>query len=201
MSDTSGTTARTKPAADVPFMEPPPARGTALSDPVAEARAAHANTVVRHNVYLAAATGVIPIIFMDTAALMAVQLKLIRDLSKVYGTDFRADIGRSAVSTLMTSVAPTMLSNGLLGSGALLALKASMPVVGTAVRLGTQPAFGAAFTYAVGKVFQHHFASGGTLLSFDVNKVKGLFQRTFAEARKKPFKDIGGTSDTASAAA
>ena len=36
-------------------------------------------------------------------------------------------------------------------------------------------------TYAVGKVFQTHFASGGTLLNFDPVKARELYKTEFQE--------------------
>jgi hypothetical protein len=39
----------------------------------------------------------------------------------------------------------------------------------------SSPAFASASTYAVGKVFIQHFATGGTFLDFDPDKVKAHF--------------------------
>jgi hypothetical protein len=36
----------------------------------------------------------------------------------------------------------------------------------------------------VGKVFEQHFASGGTFLTFDAKKVEGYFREKFEEAKK-----------------
>ena len=143
-----------------------------------EARAAE---IIRKHVLMSAAAGVIPLNFVDTAALAVVQLRLLKELSELHGVDFRGDIGRSAVGTLFATVAPTALAGGLLGS---LALR-SVPVIGTITRLATQPAFNSAFTYALGKVFQQHFASGGTFLTFQPEKVKTYFREKFEEARRR----------------
>lgn len=160
-----------------------------------------AHAVIRSHVLMSAAAGVIPLNFVDTAALAVVQLRLLKELSAVHGVDFRADIGRSAVGTLLATVAPTALAGGVLGSMAVRMALRSVPVVGAVTRLATQPAFNAAFTYALGKVFDQHFASGGTFLTFDPEKVKAYFRAKFEEARRKKATLLGTGSEEAPAAA
>jgi uncharacterized protein (DUF697 family) len=164
-----------------------PAETVPASDAAAAelATARHADTVIRHNVYLAAATGIIPIAFVDTAALFVVQLKMLSELAHVYDKSFRADLGKSAVSALFASVAPAAVANGVMGTSLFMAFTHSVPVIGTALRLATMPAFGAAFTYAVGKVFENHFAHGGTLLSFEAEATRDYFKTKMNEFRGK----------------
>jgi hypothetical protein len=45
------------------------------------------------------------------------------------------------------------------------------------------PSSSAAFTYAVGKVFLQHFASGGTFLDFDPKTVREYFAKMFDEGK------------------
>lgn len=148
-------------------------------------RERHAHTIIRNHVLLSAAAGVIPVAFVDTAAVAVVQLRLLKELSDVYGVSFRADIGRSAVGTLLASVTPALLGGGVLGSAAVNAALRSVPVVGAVTRFATQPLFNAAFTYALGKVFQQHFASGGTFLTFEPEKVKTYFREKYDELRRR----------------
>ncbi|MDZ5645859.1 YcjF family protein [Nitrospirillum sp. BR 11828] len=178
----------------------PAETATTTPESTALALEAHANTVVRHNIYLAAVAGVIPFSFVDTAALIAVQLKLVHDLAGVYGKDFRADVGKAAISSLLASVTPTLLTGGVVRSGLVTALSNAVPAAGLALRIATQPAFGAAFTYAVGKVFQHHFATGGDLLSFEVAKARDFFTSTFNQARGKSAKELAAPAPEAAAA-
>ncbi|TWA72497.1 uncharacterized protein (DUF697 family) [Azospirillum brasilense] len=159
---------------------------TAPAAPAAPASTeAQAAEIIRKHVLLSAAAGVIPLNFVDTAALAVVQLRLLKELSELHGVDFRGDIGRSAVGTLFATVAPTALAGGLLGSMVFNMALRSVPVIGTVTRLATQPAFNSAFTYALGKVFQQHFASGGTFLTFQPEKVKTYFREKFEEARRR----------------
>jgi hypothetical protein len=47
----------------------------------------------------------------------------------------------------------------------------------------TLPFFAGAATYAIGKVFMQHFASGGTFLDFDPDKVRGYFREQFGKGK------------------
>ncbi|WP_114858507.1 YcjF family protein [Azospirillum brasilense] len=183
--ETASTTASTSAAAP----ESPPA--------VPVSTEAQAAEIIRKHVLLSAAAGIIPLNFVDTAALAVVQLRLLKELSELHGVDFRGDIGRSVIGTLLATVAPTALAGGLLGSMAFNMALRSVPVIGTVTRLATQPAFNSAFTYALGKVFQQHFASGGTFLTFQPEKVKAYFREKFEEARHRK----GATPEAAEAVA
>lgn len=141
--------------------------------------------VIRRNILWSMGAGVIPIAYVDTAAVLAVQVKLVKELSDVYGVPFRANAGKSAVAALIGSLAAGGATQGVMASGLMYGLFRSLPVVGQIVGLATMPAFAAAATYAVGKVFEQHFASGGTFLTFDAKKVEGYFREKFEEAKAR----------------
>jgi uncharacterized protein (DUF697 family) len=157
---------------------------------LAETIAKTSSGSIRRHVLMSAATAAIPVNFLDVAALAAVQLSLLADLAGIHKVQFNAEIGRTAIGTLLATVAPTALTGSVLGSMAVSAALSSVPVIGTAVRLLTQPAFNAAFTYTLGKVFHQHFASGGTFLTFDPVKVREYFFNEFKEAQKKGVAQI-----------
>jgi hypothetical protein len=46
------------------------------------------------------------------------------------------------------------------------------------------PTLAGASTYAVGRVFIQHFECGGTILSFDPEKVRAHFEKEFEEGKK-----------------
>ncbi|MEI8397334.1 MAG: DUF697 domain-containing protein [Rhodospirillaceae bacterium] len=169
--------------------EPTPASESVLSfadgDGVALARAKHAETIITTYTCLSAAAGAIPVPLIDTAALIAVQLKMLKELSDVYEVQFRRDLGKSSIGVLLGSVTPTVLAQGAVGSGLMSVLIARVPVVGVTVRALTMPVFGGAFTYAVGRVFQQHFASGGTFLTFNAKATSEKCGTLFREAKDK----------------
>lgn len=173
------------PAAEVaaPAVEAPAAES--VVETVEDPREARAAQVIRDNLYLSGASGLIPVPYLDTAALAAVNLKLLRNLSDVYGVEFRAEIGKEAIGVLLASVTPPLLAGGILGSSLVRSALRSIPVIGTAVGLIALPAFHAAFTYALGSAFRRHFASGGTFLTFDAAASKSYFKEKYDSFRAK----------------
>jgi len=155
----------------------------AVTETVEDPREKHAASVIRENLYLSGATGLIPVPYLDTAALIAVNVKLLRNLSDVYGVEFRSEIGKEAIGTLLASVAPPLLAGGIFGSSFVRSALRAVPVVGAAVSLVALPAFHAAFTYALGSVFRRHFASGGTFLTFDAASTKTYFKERYESFR------------------
>ena len=84
-----------------------------------------------------------------------------RLLSQIYGVAFSENSGKALIASLAGSMIPTTS-----GIGAASVLK-SVPIFGTIVAGFVMPALSAGATYAIGKAFIQHFASGGTLLDFN----------------------------------
>lgn len=143
-------------------------------------RTAEANAIVSRYWKWAAAAGLIPIPLVDVAAVTGVQLKMIADLARLYGIPFQKDRGKALAGALVSSLSPSLLSAGTLAAVGP-ALKV-IPGIGTAVGVVVTPAFNAATTYALGRVFVLHFESGGTLLDMDPEAVREHFRREFQAA-------------------
>jgi uncharacterized protein (DUF697 family) len=142
-----------------------------------ESVASATDPIIRKWTYAAAGAGLIPIPIADIAAIAAVQLKMVADLSAHYGVPFYRNQGKAAIGALTGTYISRQMSP-LVGS----ALKA-VPVVG---QFGGALAMGlsaGASTYAVGRVFDTHFASGGTMLDFDASKVKSVFTREYEKGK------------------
>jgi uncharacterized protein (DUF697 family) len=137
-----------------------------------------ATEITKKYALYSAGAGLIPIPFVDWAAITGVQVKMLADLGALYGVPFEADRVRPVVSALLGGYASQKLGYGIGGS-----LLKSIPVIGTALGVLSVPAFAGAITFAVGKVFIQHFASGGTFLDFDPDKVRAYFQSEVAKAR------------------
>lgn len=131
-----------------------------------------AQQIVKTYALYAAGAGLIPVPVVDFAAITALELKMLRDLGNLYGVEFQQDRVRPIVASLIGGYASTKLGYGIGGS----ALK-SIPFVGQAMGLLSMPAFGSGLTYGIGKIFIQHFASGGTFLDFDPEKVRTFFSK------------------------
>lgn len=136
---------------------------------------AHADTVIRNHVlWSMGASYVIPLPIADVFAVSALQLDMIRQLTRVYGLDFAESQGKAIVSSLTTS---TMARAG---ARSLIKL---VPGLGTIVGGITVAAINGASTYALGQVFKKHFNTGGTILDFDVERLKKIYQEQFEKGK------------------
>jgi uncharacterized protein (DUF697 family) len=136
-----------------------------------------ANEIVKRYAVYAAGAGLIPIPALDMAAIGGVELKMVADLAKVYDVPFENDRVRPIVAAVIGGYGSTKIGAGIGGS-----MLKSVPVVGQVLGVLSVPAFGTAMTWAIGRVFIQHFASGGTFLDFDPEKVRTFFKGPRAAA-------------------
>lgn len=134
--------------------------------------------VIRNNVYWALGAGVVPIPLFDVVAVLGVEVKMLKQLSDVYGVKFSEDIAKKLATSLLASLGSVGL--GVVVGGSLLKF---IPVVGQALGVVSVPVIAAAFTHAMGTVFLMHFETGGTLLNFDPAAVRSHFKREFDKAK------------------
>jgi uncharacterized protein (DUF697 family) len=124
-----------------------------------------ASQVVERFSLWAGAAGLLPIPWVDVAAVAGVQLQMLRRLSELYGVPFSENRGKSLIAALAGSLVPASTATSMavtFGS-----LVKTVPGIGTTVGTLTMAPVSAAATYIIGKVFIQHFASGGTLLDFN----------------------------------
>jgi len=105
--------------------------------------------------------GLVPIPFVDVAAVGGLQIQMLRRLSQIYGVPFSKNRGKAVIASLAGSLIPAAS-----GIGAVSMLK-TVPIAGTIAGAVVMPALSAGATFAIGKAFVQHFASGGTLLDFN----------------------------------
>lgn len=139
-----------------------------------------AQRIVEKHAWYAGGVGLVPIPYVDLAAISAVNVKMLRDLSAHYGVNFSDDLGKAIISSLLGGIVAGPVARGTLLRSALMAI----PVIGASVSALSGSIFGAAATYAIGKVFMRHFASGGTLLDFQPEKVKQYVSDQYQKGKR-----------------
>jgi uncharacterized protein (DUF697 family) len=142
-------------------------------------REEEARSIVRRYMFGNAAIGLVPIPIVDLVALTGVQIKMVQALAEHYGVDFKADVVKSSLISLVSGL-------GALTVGAGLALSAFklLPIGGITAAVFSLPAASAALTYAVGRVYIMHFEAGGTLLDFDPQKMHAYFRDSYQTGLK-----------------
>jgi uncharacterized protein (DUF697 family) len=161
--------------------EPIASAPEAAAAPTSPATRTAAMDLVRRMSYWSAGAGAIPLPVIDVAAVIGVQVKMLRDLARLYNVPFDEVRAKSVIGALIGGVLPFHAAAGVAGLFGVLAK--SWPGFGTlAGGLALLAAAGAA-TYALGKVFVEHFESGGTLLDFDADKMRARFRAEMEAAR------------------
>lgn len=137
-----------------------------------------AQALVKKYMWWSMGAGLIPVPLVDIATVSGVQLKMLNELSKIYGVKFSKNAGKSIISALLGGISADALSKSYVTS----VLK-SIPIIGIAGSV-SMPIYSGATTWAIGKVFIQHFASGGTFLDFDPKKVKDYFMNLFKQGQE-----------------
>jgi uncharacterized protein (DUF697 family) len=126
-----------------------------------DARRAQAAKLVERFALWSGVAGLLPIPFVDLAAVGGLQLQMLRRITQIYDVAFSENRGKALVASLAGSMLP---ATGAIGVASLMK---GVPILGTTVSSLTMPGLSMGATYAIGIAFIQHFSSGGTLLDFD----------------------------------
>lgn len=136
------------------------------------------DAIIRKRVYGAMALGLAPVAVLDLVGLFAIQTELVNTLAKQYGVAYSSEKAKNIIGALVGSAFPVALAP------AAFSLFKIIPLVGMTAGAATMCIMGGAATYAVGRVFNRHFASGGTLLDMDAPKLKESFRSYYNEGKQ-----------------
>jgi len=146
---------------------------------VAEVSKEELDRIIRYHVWGAMGVGLIPFPVIDFVGLTGIQLNMLRKLAQAYNIPFFKDRVRTIVSPLIGAAVP-----GMLGTPLALSLAKIVPFLGQTAGVIAMPVVAGATTYAIGKIFMQHFASGGTFLTFDPDKVKAYYMELLQEGQQ-----------------
>ena len=153
--------------------------GEAAAD-TPETREQMASKLVDRFALWSGVAGLVPIPVLDVAAVGGLQIQMVRRISQIYDVDFSENRGKALIASIAGSMIPATS-----GIGAASVLKA-VPVIGTIAGGFVMPVLSAGATYAIGKAFIQHFATGGTLLDFNPPDYRQFIkaQRDMWDSRK-----------------
>lgn len=146
----------------------------AKSHQTSASRAAEAHEMIMDYAMWSAGVGLIPVPFVDIAAILLIELRMLKKLGDLYGISFSKHRGKALLASL--------IGGGHVGlfSGSFLKI---VPVLGLAGAIIPSSLLAGAITYAVGRVFVQHFDAGGTLLDFKPEKMRQFFAEEFAKGK------------------
>jgi uncharacterized protein (DUF697 family) len=129
-------------------------------------RRASAMRIVHRYMAMSAGAALVPMAGVDVIVLAGLHVSLIKQLCDHYGVDFSEHTARNILIAIVASVVPGTVGS-VVGRGILRLL----PLGGAVFGWTLMSAGSAAFSYAIGRLFIHHFESGGDLTSFDVRRL------------------------------
>ncbi|WP_338814642.1 DUF697 domain-containing protein [Bernardetia sp. Wsw4-3y2] len=133
-----------------------------------------AEGIVQKHVLWSMGMGAIPIPFLDTIAVSAMQYEMLKQISNLYGFEMSENMGKSLIS---------MLAGGTLVRMGASAVK-TIPIIGSFLGGGAMVVLSGASTYAIGSVFVQHFESGGDLFDIDTEKFKNFYKEKFEQGKE-----------------
>jgi uncharacterized protein (DUF697 family) len=132
---------------------------------------ASAMKIVYRYMAVSAGAALIPVPGVDTAVLAVVHVALIKQLCDHYDVSFSEHTARNILIAVVGGIVPGTIGS-VVGRKFLRAIPTGARVFGWAL----MSASSAAFSYGIGRLFIHHFESGGTLLSFDASRLHPAFR-------------------------
>lgn len=131
------------------------------------------DSIIREKMLLSLGAGIIPIPMVDILAVSAIQVAMVRQISRAFGIDYKESDGKALI-TALTGASVARLGGSLVKS---------IPGIGTFIGGATTSVLSAASTYALGEVFKKHFETGGTFLDFDLASLKKYYDQKFEKGK------------------
>jgi uncharacterized protein (DUF697 family) len=141
---------------------PPAAAATVPGAPDAAQIKTWAQDIVHRHATYSVFGGIIPLPLVNVASVAAINIRMVKVLSQLYGVPFEHGRARALVIGLMGGIMPTGI--GAVTASALLYVIPGSSLVGLAMSSVTA----AACTRAIGRVFVEHFAGGATSLDVPI---------------------------------
>jgi uncharacterized protein (DUF697 family) len=116
---------------------------------------------------MCAAVSFVPNPIANSLAITGVQLKMLSDLSQLYGVPFSQDLVRSLLGATAGGVINFILARNPVTRGVRDFLMATVPLIALPLRFLAGPAFIAGYTVVLGNSFIRHYECGGSYLDFN----------------------------------
>lgn len=139
-----------------------------------------ADNIIEKHVIVAMGAALVPLpLIFDMAAVIGIQVNMIASMARAYKFPVPQKlVVWKVLASVVGGVGPAYLSLRFAD------LIKGLPLLGQAVYISALSISGGASVYAVGKLFQEHFESGGTFLSKDNPTVRRFFKAKHKEGLK-----------------
>jgi len=151
-----------------------------------------ADRIIRHHVYASMGIGMLPFPLLDFAGLAGIQFNMLKKIAGVYEIPFSKGAVKNILCYVLGGAFPVLHVAPLAASVTKL-----VPAAGQAIGVTAMPILSGATTYAIGKVFMLHFASGAWGGIFDLEKMRTHYAEMLEEGKKvaEDMKKAGGSKE------
>lgn len=132
-----------------------------------------ADDTIDSHVLWAMGAGAIPIPFLDTAAVTAIQLNMFKELCMIYQVDYNESFGKNLISSIAGSTLAT------LGASAI----KTIPFLGTLLGSVPMVVMSGASTYGMGQVFKKHLEIGGFMSNFSFENAQKIYNDAYDKGK------------------
>lgn len=129
--------------------------------------------IIRNHMGFAAGAALVPFPGADLVAVSAVQINMMRQLTKLYQVPFMEELGKSIIAAVV--------GGGAARIGA--SLVKAIPGVGTVIGSVSMPILSSASTWALGRVLANHLQQGGNLSDLDLSAAKKRYKSEIDEGK------------------
>lgn len=147
-----------------------------------------ADRIIRKHIYWAMGSCVFHVPVIELTGIAYFQIKMLKELCALYGMRYSEQHAKIILSSLLATVSACTVGHGFLKR-----VVKAVPLVGNFGGIITLASMAAAFTYALGQVFVHHFEKGGTYLNFNPESSKEDFANLMREWRQSAPADASST--------
>ena len=137
-------------------------------------RGPKADAIIRKHVLWSSGAGLIPIPLADVAAVTAVQVSMLRDLTKLY----RSELSESVLENFVTALTGGMVAR--IGASVVKAI----PGIGTLIGGASMSIMSGAATYAVGRVAKTQLEKDGSLANVDMANAKREYSAAYEQGKQ-----------------
>ena len=132
------------------------------------------DSIINEHVLWSIGAGLVPVPILDIAAVSAIQLDMLKQLSSHYGVKYTESEGKVWLSALTGTMAAKLAANAI----------KLIPGIGSVIGGVSMSVLSGASTYALGQVALRHFEGKGTLSSIDLGAAKRAFDAELEKGKE-----------------
>jgi len=132
-----------------------------------------ADDAIDSHVLWAMGAGAIPIPFLDSAVVTAIQLNMFKELCMIYQSDYNESFGKNLITSIAGSTIATVGASALKAIPILGAFLGSVPMV----------VMSGASTYGMGQVFKKHLEIGGFMSNFSFENAQNIYNDAYDKGK------------------